>query len=218
MRQWRIGTFSMGLLLILLGVTLLVANFGNEKVVKMLLVWWPVILVVIGLEVLIYLFSSKEKMPFLKFDVLSIVFIGLIGFAGISFYMASSLGIVDEVKAAVSEEVHTGALPMTEHKVPDHIEKVVVFSDFARPEILAHKNDNLVIFGSYKTTMSDDAFESKDVAQIVEAGNTLYVQFFPGDYQSGLVNQRNQIQPKLSLPETVDVEWAHDLENVPVSK
>ncbi|GAA0498068.1 hypothetical protein GCM10008986_26400 [Salinibacillus aidingensis] len=218
MRQWRIGTFSMGLLLILLGVTLLVANFGNPDIVQVAIAWWPIILVIIGLEILLYLFSSKEKTPFLKFDFLSIVFIGFIGFAGAGFYLAASLGITEEMEAAVHQEVDAGALPMIEEEVPDHIEKIVIFTDAAQPEILTHNNQNLVIFGTYETTMSNVTMEPNDIAQVVEVGNTLYVQFFQGDYQTGLIDKRNRIQPKLSVPETVDIEWAHNRKGTPLEK
>src|SRR5690625_7952784 len=78
MRTWRVGSISMGVSLLLLGVLLLLSQFFQVKVTTIFLTWWPVILIVLGLELLVYLFLSKQENPVIKYDFLSVVFVGFI--------------------------------------------------------------------------------------------------------------------------------------------
>jgi heme/copper-type cytochrome/quinol oxidase subunit 4 len=72
MRKWRVGTFSMGLLLVAVGFLLLISEFAGWNGVGVIIRWWPVILIVLGLEILIYLSLSREEQPRVKFDGFSI--------------------------------------------------------------------------------------------------------------------------------------------------
>lgn len=81
MRKWRVGTISMGILLVVTGVLLLVSELQGLSGAMLIMRWWPAILIVLGLEILAYIFLSKEDQPKIKFDGLSIfltVFIILI--------------------------------------------------------------------------------------------------------------------------------------------
>ncbi|MCY6369908.1 DUF4097 family beta strand repeat-containing protein [Clostridium ganghwense] len=73
MRKWRVGTISMGIMLIGTGIILLLSQItginGAEKIIK----WWPIILIILGLETLAYIYFSKEENPKVKMDVLSII-------------------------------------------------------------------------------------------------------------------------------------------------
>lgn len=73
MRKWRVGTISMGIMLIGTGIILLLSQItginGAEKIIK----WWPIILITLGLETLAYIYFSKEENPKVKMDVLSII-------------------------------------------------------------------------------------------------------------------------------------------------
>ena len=88
MRQFRVGTFSMGILLIAAGVLLLLGRFTGIPSIKLILDFWPVILIILGIEILIYIFISKEDQPKIKYDGLSIfiilllIFLSTIAYAG----------------------------------------------------------------------------------------------------------------------------------------
>ena len=88
MRQFRVGTFSMGILLIAVGVLLLLGRFAGISSIKLILDFWPVILIILGIEILTYVFVSKEDQPKIKYDGLSIfiiillIFLSTIAYAG----------------------------------------------------------------------------------------------------------------------------------------
>ena len=67
MRTWRVGTISMGASLLLLGVFLLLSQIVGWDLTRVMISWWPIILVVLGIEILVYLLLSKSEKPVLKY-------------------------------------------------------------------------------------------------------------------------------------------------------
>ena len=82
-----------------------------------MIAWWPVILVVLGIEILVFLFLSRQEKPFLKYDFLSIFFVGVIGTVGIGFSLLSSTGILEKMDDWLNREERTMDLPVFAHPV-----------------------------------------------------------------------------------------------------
>lgn len=99
-RQWRVGTLSMGLLLVALGIIMLVSQILNTSVIEHIFKWWPVVLILIGIEILIYVFLSKQEEPKVKFDVFSIIIISIIMITSVGFYAVT--GLISSGNAIVS--------------------------------------------------------------------------------------------------------------------
>ena len=91
MRRWRVGTFSMGLLLIAVGIVLFISEIkglqGAEQIIKL----WPIVLIILGVEILAYIFLSKEEHPKIKFDGFSIFIIIIIIFLSSGAYVFNNL-------------------------------------------------------------------------------------------------------------------------------
>lgn len=81
----------MGLLLIALGVIMLVSQILEISLLDQILKWWPVALIMIGLEILIYVFLSKQDEPKVKFDVFSIIIISILLMASVGVYAVTGL-------------------------------------------------------------------------------------------------------------------------------
>ena len=78
MRQWRVGTLTMGLVLVLSGIGLLYAQFDRAGAVGSLLQWWPDIFVLLGIEVLVQNYWKKDEGSGLRYDILSIIIVSFI--------------------------------------------------------------------------------------------------------------------------------------------
>lgn len=78
MRQWKVGTTSLGILLILMGVIWIYSTITGISLVSTLFKWWPIILIMLGIEVLIYSLMPKKENTKVKFDGISILVIILI--------------------------------------------------------------------------------------------------------------------------------------------
>lgn len=74
----------MGILLVAVGIMLLISELKGLNGAAMVMRWWPVILVILGMEILAFILFSREEQPKIKFDGLSIfltVFIVLVSSA-----------------------------------------------------------------------------------------------------------------------------------------
>lgn len=97
MKQRRVGTFTLGLTLIFVGVLVPISLVYKEQALY-LLNFLPLVLVALGIEILIYALKIKEEK--LRYDGLSIFFSIAITFVAIS---AAGVGNVIDRAAAVSE-------------------------------------------------------------------------------------------------------------------
>jgi len=97
MRRWRVGTISTGLLLIATGIILLVSEIQGFNGARVILRWWPVLLIVLGMEILAYVVFSREEQPKIKYDGLSIflaIFIILLSTAVYGFNILLESGLL----------------------------------------------------------------------------------------------------------------------------
>lgn len=202
MRKWRVGTVSMGITLILLGIVLLSSSFTEGAVDTYVLAWWPVILIVLGIEIIVYLFMAKKEKPVVHYDFVSIIFIGLLGTAGIGLYTLTSVGLMEEVKASIHHEYVEKQLPKLEKEVPEDINRIVVQAEHQQVDVETNKTNRLYLFGSYLESSSQNkALDQDNIAQVTEAGDTLYIQMLQG--RNGGETAMNRT---LSLPSHVEVE------------
>lgn len=179
MRQWRVGTFSMGLSLVFLGVFLLLTEFFDWEIVTVLKVWWPIILVILGMEILLYLFSAKQEKPYLSFDLFSIIIVGIIGTAGISMVFLQSSGIMDILEQGLKREEVTKDLPEFNYVMKDNIKRIVIESESQQNPITIEgtNDDTLSLFGTYRTVQSEQVNVSKpeDYLYVSQKGDTLFI-------------------------------------------
>lgn len=91
MRRWRVGTISMGLLLIALGVVLLIAQTNRVFALEQIMKWWPVVLVILGVETLAYVALSGQEEPKVKFDIFSIFIIAVIMIFSLGAFTVTTL-------------------------------------------------------------------------------------------------------------------------------
>ncbi|WP_148358975.1 LiaF transmembrane domain-containing protein [Peribacillus simplex] len=126
MRTWRVGTISMGISLVGLGLVLLVSQIADMNLTTILLSWWPLLFIILGVEILFYIYFSRKESSFVKYDILSILFVGLLGTTGIVLILLTSSGLMDQVRAAVNSEEKTVNLPGFNQKAGKGIQRVVL--------------------------------------------------------------------------------------------
>ena len=75
MKSRRVGTFTLGISLIVLGVALMISFFTEAFTVYDVIKFWPLFIIVFGIEVLVHAILNNEEK--LRYDGLSI-FLGII--------------------------------------------------------------------------------------------------------------------------------------------
>ncbi|WP_342043217.1 hypothetical protein [Bacillus sp. OTU2372] len=209
MRTWRVGTFSMGASLIFLGLFLFFSKFLGLNLAEVLMAWWPVLLVVLGVEILVYLFLSRQEQPILKYDFLSIFFVGLIGTAGIIFAVISSAGVMGKVEEVMAKEVRSYDLPAFSYKTDDSIKRVVVRSVGYDMTVEATEDKAVSMFGTYRVETAKKTALLKNADDIVMAnqkGDTLYLNFKMLPDEMGPFNSQGIVAATILVPNNVKLE------------
>lgn len=209
MRTWRVGSFSMGLSILFLGVALLLTQIFQLKTATILLAWWPVIFIVLGIEILAYLYFSKQEKSIVKYDFLSIVFVGFIGMAGIGLTILATTGILDKVNEWANMEIKTMNLPEYGNPIQEDITRVVVNTGSHAITVEDSASDKVSIFGTYRAqTYGKEAAitSANDYLLTKEEGDTLYIALkeiynLPQPFQD-----RVELKPTILVPSNVNVE------------
>jgi len=168
----------MGASLLLLGIFLLLSQILGYKLLHVMMSWWPIILIVLGIEILVFLLFTKQEKPFLKYDFLSIFFVGILGTVGIGFAIISSTGILEKLDDVLQREERTLELPGFEQKMSDSIKRVVINTDRSPLTIEGSEESDLAIFGTYRALSGKNeelVSKPEDYVSITEKGDTLYV-------------------------------------------
>ncbi|WML24026.1 hypothetical protein [Neobacillus sp. OS1-33] len=209
MRTWRVGTFSMGASLVFLGLFLFFSKFLGLDLVQVMTAWWPLLLVVLGIEILVYLFLSRQEKPVLKYDFLSIFFVGVIGTAGIVFAILSTTGIMGKVEEVMAREERSFELPDFSYQIDDSIKRVVVRTVGHQMTIESTEDKEVSLFGTYRVQTAKKAklLESADnVISANQKGDTLYLNMKSLPNDIGLFNGYGETAATLLVPKHVKLE------------
>ncbi|UVI29904.1 hypothetical protein [Paenibacillus spongiae] len=182
MRQWRVGTWSMGIALTIMGVLLVTSQFNGSKWLDQGLLWWPLLFMLVGLEILVYLWRSPGEHPVLRYDLFSMFFIGLIGAGSLLFTTASATGIVDELRSAIgAREVRTEVKPI-QLAIPPEVGRIVVQGEHnwngrVLIDPVKMKSPEVNAFGACRYTIGKDEQQPEGMTMISthQAGDTLYL-------------------------------------------
>ena len=74
-REKRVGTFTLGCILVIFGVLYLLSNFVKSLSYEFILHLWPLVLICFGVEILVMQLDKKAK---IKLDMVSILMMFLI--------------------------------------------------------------------------------------------------------------------------------------------
>lgn len=75
MRKWRVGTFTAGILFVVLGVLFTAGNIYNFNAAAVFIRWWPIIIIMLGIELYVYSSGRKADGSRLRFDVTALIMI-----------------------------------------------------------------------------------------------------------------------------------------------
>jgi hypothetical protein len=199
----------MGASLVFLGLFLFFSKFMGLDLVQVMTAWWPLLLVVLGMEILVYLFLSGQEKPVLKYDFLSIFFVGVIGTAGIAFAILSSTGIMGKVEEVMAREERSFELPAFSYKMDDSIKRVVVRTVDHRMTVESTDEKTVSLFGTYRVQTAKKAklLESADdVVSANQKGDTLYLNMKSLPNEIGLFNAYGETAATLLVPNNVKLE------------
>lgn len=190
MKHWRVGSLSMGLVLVASGVLMLVSLVVHVNAVDILLTFWPVILICLGLEILLHLFVRKndDTDGKLRYDALSVVFIGFLLVISMGFYTVTYYaGMFDS-----REDMYTAFGIMNESVyVEDSVtlvntRELLVFNDIRRITALSAADGNLKVEYSVSVRTHDKEYAEAMLDSVVrlEPGERAYLRANTAAFQN----------------------------------
>lgn len=180
MRQWRVGTVSMGLLLVGGGLVLLTSQF-DVRAVTVAMRWWPLLLVVLGIEVLVYSYLKKSEDGRVRFDIFSILIILFLVVSGVGLKTAQEAGVAGWIQEQLRLSNYTMVLPEIQVQIPSQVQKVVLWSaQNSQLEIRSTSVETMVAGGNVavRAKSEEEARQMAEQALKVstrEAGSTLFI-------------------------------------------
>ncbi|RIW33989.1 hypothetical protein D3H55_10340 [Bacillus salacetis] len=178
MRVWRVGSISMGAALVILGMMLLLTQIFDWDAAYVMSGWWPFILVILGGEMLFYLFFTKQENARVKYDLLSIIFAAVIGTAGIGLTVLQATGMLGAVKSYMTAEERTMEIPAFTQSMGKDIKRIVVDTGNHDLTIEGGTGDEISLFGTYRSTFTDQKNKLSspdDYLQQKIIGDSLYI-------------------------------------------
>lgn len=209
MRTWRVGTFSMGASLLFLGLYLFLAQLLGLNVGQVMLAWWPIILVVLGIEILVYLFFSGKEKPFLKYDLLSIFLVGVLGTVGIGFAILNSTGLVGKIADVLDRKEQSFVLPEFSKSLSNDVKRIVVDTGIDPVTIEGTAGKEVAMFGTYRAAVSGKeklVDTADDYVSFHQKGDTLYVSFKGLPEEIGPFDNSGTISATIVIPHDVKLE------------
>jgi hypothetical protein len=221
-KRWRVGTLSMGVSLVSLGLTLFISSWQGVEVFDTLISLWPIIFVLLGCEILLYLFLSRSEKPVLHYDIFSIFFISFLCLCCLLFSLLTSTGVMEEFRYTIHSKFITADLPLTQFDVPAGIERIIIQTADRKLKIDKNSSAEIRLLGNYQmdTVAGADStkLKTEDVAKIEKIGKTMYVLIkgLPG--KRGF--ERNQPISSMTLvvPQAIAVEVRDAYNNVIADK
>lgn len=205
-RMWRVGSMTAGVVFVLMGVILAVSLWTHVEAHEALSWIGPVIFILLGIEVLLYLRHAGSDQVIVRYDWLSILTIGIVSVASIVLSLLISTGIYDELQRGMSMMQRSAYVELEPMQVPKEVETIVVHS-LSHLEIYRSNTRQLQLFGQVRY-WSDEPLDLEQVnlLQTNTVGSTMHVMVGTIERRdAGLYPTYVDSQLTLVVPEEVEI-------------
>ncbi|CAM4520955.1 hypothetical protein FHS16_006094 [Paenibacillus endophyticus] len=205
-RTWRVGSLSMGVTLMLIGTALAVSLWQDMEAFEVLLWVAPVVFIMLGAELLLYLKFSNSNRTVVRYDWMSVFFVGAIGTVSLGLALLMSTGLFDELQRGLNMTQRTAFVETKTVKVPASINKIVVQAwDGIELDQTDARELQLIGQVRYRSSEKLDRLDSK-IMQTEIIGSTMYVMVGAVDRRdSGLISDSVDTRLTLIVPKGVEV-------------
>jgi urocanate hydratase len=206
MRKWRVGTISMGLVLIGTGICLFFAKINDQAIFDAVIHWWPLVFILLGLEVLVLSFWGKNNNSLVKYDIFSIFIILLIVFCGLGLYSLEGIGVTGKINDYLTSHEYHIRTSTNEIPVEPEVERLVINAPFCKLKIQTSET-NIISSYSYALARADSQEAAKNLAdkdtELVSStsGNTQFISF-----QLPAAENVQTTEYTIIIPQNIDVE------------
>ncbi|MGN9165183.1 hypothetical protein ACTNDY_07810 [Tissierellaceae bacterium HCP3S3_D8] len=209
MKNKRIGTISMGIVLIAFGLLIFFAQFNKVSALKLAVNIWPGVLILLGGEILWANYKSKDEEIKFRYDIFSIFIVFVIVMTSIGIYGMMEIGLLDRIRYEVARKTYNYELPLEDYAVDENIKNIIINGDrVSNLSIRSDSGNKIVSTGNININTdsqekADKIFKENRV-NIERIDNTLYISYKEDDSHNYYGASLN-----LVVPSHVDVEVAN---------
>lgn len=221
-RQWRVGTFSMGLSLIALGTTVFLGRVNPELSLDNLLQFWPVILIILGLEmVVLNLFSVFRSRTFrFTYDGFSIFLVLILLFTSSAVVAVESVGLLDFAQRALHASEHRVESTKVLYPVDDTLKTLILDIEGSTTSLRTYEGNEikvLVVYtGVFGTQEEAVTYAGEQHVGAERMGNTLAVNIYPPEH-GPLYHSNVDQEVTIYIPQHLDVDFTQRGRDVLIS-
>lgn len=206
-RVWKIGTYSMGLSLIGIGLAFAVSLWQTVTSYELLLWLAPIVFIVLGLELIVAHSAKFMRTYKVQYNWLSVFFVGCVGAGALVLSALLSSGLLDEVNQIFQMKVRSVYVEESAKLSDPAIEKIVIKSELGYELQKEAGTDEVALLGMLQ-------YESKEPIKLGEQqllktkqiGSVLYIFIQNLDFESNrLVNSYVHSQLVLSVPDNIEI-------------
>lgn len=208
MKNKRVGTISMAIVLIALGVLIFMSQINKTSTLDLAIKLWPFILILLGLEILYYRFIYKEEIV-VKYDILSIFIVFTILMVNLGLFAITETGVLSKITTMALTESYNMDTNINEYTVDSNIKKIII--DQPSDKISIRSTDKRIITGSGKTSITatnkEEAMKYIDESFLnyEKIGDTIYISYLENtSYDS--IKYFRLYDISLNIPNDIDVE------------
>ncbi|MBP1925077.1 hypothetical protein J2Z76_000934 [Sedimentibacter acidaminivorans] len=207
MKIKRVGTISMGIVLVAFGLILFVSQIKQSSALNMISTMWPIVLVLLGLEILWFRYSSKDENIAIKYDIFSIFIVFAILFVNIGIYAVTEVGVMSRLQNMVLSEDYNMDAVINEYIIDKNINKIII-NEIDNLDIRAtedNKISGICKLNIYAISQEEaKKLSSEEYIKYKKSGNTLYI--YAASNRNNNNSYSNPGSVEMFLPSNIDVE------------
>ncbi|MCL2096315.1 MAG: hypothetical protein FWH10_05345 [Oscillospiraceae bacterium] len=159
--RWRIGSLSMGIILLAFGILLLVSLIIKINAINIVYMLSPVVLICLGLEIMLHLFVRKDDNIKIKYDFLSIIFISIVLLIGAGVYFIT--GVIGFFETREDMFTAFGIRNETVHKeyaaeFENSVNEIALLGTFGSVRVLPTDSDKIKVEYYIRVDASDKIY------------------------------------------------------------
>jgi hypothetical protein len=211
MRQWRVGTLTTGIVLIAAGVVMIAGRAGGWTAVDKLVKWWPVVIILLGLEIIISSLLYKNEHTRIRMDGFSVFMIILVIFVCVGAYGIDAVANGSFIGSF--DGIHFGSKYHTRYDKNYTInakdkDKLVIDNGYGSVSVSRGTGDNIEVKAEIDVYNNDEEYARSisDSLIKIEENNPVKIQSKLGDssidenkVQSLIVKYDIKVPEKLSI-------------------
>jgi hypothetical protein len=217
-----VGNLSSGIMFIILGVGLLASLLKGVEITEYIFKFWPVVLIILGFEIIAYVYFSKEEQSKVKYDVLSMFMIILVGIFSIGAYTIYSLDIMSKLSSCIHRQEYSTLINDQEIDLDNNIKKVIVdyprHYTYATLDIKEGVNNKVIVSGK-GTVLATSKEESENIINSSKiksrkVGDNLYIEFEDLARAENLNSGVTWVEHTIFLPGNKNIEIEGNNQNI----